>query len=76
MPEVERLPRLSMVKVGVLAFWIERAVLVEPLVLLMTNDAAELALLRANEVGVAKFAPRLKVIFRPVVVVMVLPCSR
>ena len=73
MPEVERLPRLSMVKVGVLAFWIERAVLVEPLVLLMTNELAEPWLVRTNEVGVARPEAKVKEMLLPDVVVIELP---
>src|ERR1700685_747704 len=73
LPEVERLPRLSMVKVGVLAFWIERAVLVEPLVLLMTNELAEPWLVRTNEVGVARPEAKVKEMLLPDVVVIELP---
>ena len=73
MPGVERSPRLSIVKVGVPPFWTERAVLVEPLVLLMSNESAELALVRTNEVGVPRPEARLKAMLLPEVVVMELP---
>ena len=62
-----------MVKVGVPPFWTERAVLVEPLVLLMLNESAELALVRTNEVGVPRPEARLKAMLLPEVVVMELP---
>src|SRR5579863_6407917 len=62
-----------MVKVGVPPFWTERAVLVEPLVLLMTNELAEPALVRTNEVGVTRPEARLKAMLLPEVVVIELP---
>jgi len=72
-PDVERSPRLSMVKYGVLPFSMLRAVLVEPEVLLMINELAEPALVRVKEVGVAKLPARLNAMLLPEVVVIELP---
>src|ERR1700691_6447559 len=62
-----------MVRVGVPLVWTERAVLVEPLVLLMTNELAELWLVRTKEVGVPRPEARLKAMLLPEVVVIELP---
>src|ERR1700689_2040297 len=62
-----------MVKVELPPFSILRAVFVEPLVLLMINELAELALLRTNDVGVPKPEARLNAMLLPEVVVIELP---
>jgi len=72
-PDVDRSPRLSMVKYGVPPFSILRAVLVEPEVLLMINELAEPALVRMKEVGEARLPARLKAMLLPEVVVIELP---
>jgi len=73
LPEVVRSPRLSMVNLEEPPFWISKAVLVEPLVLLMINDSAELWLVRVKEVGVASPDARVKEMLLPEVVVIELP---
>ena len=73
LPEVVRSPRLSIVNLEPPLFWISKAVLVEPLVLLMINDSAELALVRTKEVGVPRPEARLKAMLLPEVVVIELP---
>ena len=73
MPEVERSPRLSIVNLEEPPFWIFKAVLVEPLVLLISNESAAPALVRTKEVGDANPDARLKAMLLPEVVVIELP---
>jgi hypothetical protein len=73
LPEVVKSPRLSMVNLEAPPFWISTALLVEPLVLLMINDSAELWLVKVKEVGVARPDARVKAMLLPEVVVIELP---
>lgn len=72
---VVRLPVSSIDRLVVPPDWICNAVFVAALVSLIMNAGAVPALVRVNEVEVAKLLPKVKAIFRALVVVMVLPES-
>ena len=73
LPEVLKVPDSLMVKVGVLLDWMEREVFVAPLVSFKTKALPVPALVKVKEVWLAKPLPKVKAMFRPVVVVIVLP---
>ena len=70
---VDRVPASVMVKVGEPPDLTERAVLVAPLVSFMTRVFAVPALVRLKDVWAVRPEPKVKSIFLPSVVVMVLP---
>jgi hypothetical protein len=72
-PGVDRVPFSLMVKVLAPPDWMASAVLVAPLVSLITKAVPVPALVRASEVWVDSPDPRVKSMFLPSVVVMVLP---
>ena len=76
LPDAVKAPLSVMVKLGLPPDWIERAVwLAVALVSLMMKALPLPALVKVNDVSVAKPLPKVKSMLRPVVVVMVLPLS-